>query len=104
MFLRETKNSLIGVNSVVFSIVDTKVDIDISIAHVNKLIARYAAMNWMPSCLSISYLRHLLEEAGKFLSVKDLAIINTQFHSLDKAGFLCPIVMPTLQSLLRGLR
>ena len=27
---------------------------------------------------------------------KDSAIFNTQFHSLDEAGFLCPIVMLTL--------
>ena len=44
-------------------------------------------MNWMPSCSGVSYLRRLLEEAGKLLPVKDSAVVNTQFHSLDEAGF-----------------
>ena len=58
----------------------------------------------MPGHSGVSYSRHLFEEAGKFLLVKDSAIVNTHFHSLDKAEFLCPIMMPTLLSLLCGLR
>ena len=53
-------------------------------------------MNWMLGHSGVSYSRHLLEEAAKLLPVKDSAIVNTQFHSLDEAGFLCPIVMPAL--------
>ena len=51
--LTETKASLIGVNSIVNTI---KVDIDISIVHVSKLITLhiYAAMNWTPICLGVS--------------------------------------------------
>ena len=37
--------------------------------------------------LDAQSLGHLLEEAGKFLPVKDSALVNTQFHSLDEAGF-----------------
>ena len=44
-------------------------------------------MNWMPGHSGVSYLWRLLEEAGKFLPVKDSAIVNTQFHSLDEADF-----------------
>ena len=44
-----------------------EVDIDISIAHISKLITGHAAMNWMPSRSGVSYSQHLLEEAGKFL-------------------------------------
>ena len=47
-------------------------------------------MNWMPGHSDVSYSRRLLEEAGKSLLVKDSAIVNTQFHSLDEAGFPCP--------------
>ena len=61
-------------------------------------------MNWTLGHSGVSYSRHLLEEAAKLLPVKDSAIVNTQFHSLDEAGFLCPIVMPALQSLLCGCR
>ena len=61
-------------------------------------------MNWMPGYSGISYSQCLLEEAGKLLPVKDSAIVDTQFHSLDEAGFLCSIMMPASQSLLCGLR
>ena len=44
-------------------------------------------MNWMPSYSGVSYSQCSLEEAGKFLPIKDSAIVNTQFHSLDEAGF-----------------
>ena len=44
-------------------------------------------MNLTLDRAGISYSQYLLEEAGKFLPVKDSAIINTQFHSLDEAGF-----------------
>ena len=55
-------------------------------------------MNVQPGFLGGSCSWHLIEEAGEFLPAKDSAIINTRFHSLDEAGFLCPIVMPTLHS------
>ena len=65
-----------------------KVDNDISIIHVSKSITGCAAINWMSSRSGVqSYSQRLLEEAGKLLPVKDLAIVNVQFPSLDKAGF-----------------
>ena len=44
-------------------------------------------MNWTSIRSDISYLQCLSEEAGKLLPVKDSAIINTQFCSLDEADF-----------------
>ena len=44
-------------------------------------------MKWMPGRSCVSYSWHLLEEEGKFLPVKDSAIVNVQSHSLDEAGF-----------------
>ena len=44
-------------------------------------------MNWTLGRSGVSYLRHLLEDVGKFLLLKDSAIVNAQFHSLDEAGF-----------------
>ena len=38
----------------------------------------------MLGCSGVSYLWCSLEEAGKFLPVKNSAIVNTQFHSLNK--------------------
>ena len=61
-------------------------------------------MNFTPGCLGVSNLWCLLEQAemraGKFLPVRERAIVNAQ--SLDGAGILFPIVRPPSQSLLAG--
>ena len=61
-------------------------------------------MNFTPGRLDVSNLWCLLEQAetraGKFLPVRERAIVNTQ--SLDGAGILFPIVRPPSQSLLAG--
>ena len=54
-----------------------KLDIDISIVHVSKLITGRGIINWMPDCSSVSYSQCLLYEEGKLLPVKDSVIVYT---------------------------
>ena len=58
-------------------------------------------MNFTPGRSGVSNPRHLLEQAEKFLPVRERAIVNAQ--SLDGAGILFPTVRPASQSLLAGV-
>ena len=58
-------------------------------------------MNFTPGRSGVSNPRHLLEQAEKFLPVRERAIVNAQ--SLDRAGILFPIARQASQSLLAGV-
>ena len=64
------------------------VDIDISIVNVSVLTTGRAPMNFTPGRSGVSNPRRLLEQAEKFLSVRERAIVNAQ--SLDGAGIFFP--------------